>query len=282
MKFQKTILLTLFFVQFLTAQKALVFDKKYIDCEDKWVSFPMSKDSIYYYGFIYIDTQAGLTFHLKGDFKIDSKGDFIANIVDSKSFTKMRLQPNNTLIALIPENRFESLKVSKIPDWLDMYRKDENSAVRLFRKGFVYNEWNACKQALGFLEKAKKADPSCKGLTTELAFSYNCLGQYSEAIKELRESLKVNPEDAYTNKELIFAQTKIGNIDEAIVSFKNAVKICKDTTYHSENAYQVLEGYFFKKDIPNFEKWLAENHDLLNKYKRFSPIIDKMSIDIKK
>lgn len=58
----------------INAQNALKFDKSNIQCEDKWVAYQMNKDSIYNFGFIYVDNQAGLTLNYEGDFKIDKKG----------------------------------------------------------------------------------------------------------------------------------------------------------------------------------------------------------------
>ena len=53
------------------AQTNLNFDKRFVECEDHWVTFNMNKDSSYTYGFIYIDEEAGLTFNREGNFKFD-------------------------------------------------------------------------------------------------------------------------------------------------------------------------------------------------------------------
>ena len=55
---------------------------------------------------------------------------------------KYRLQPNNNLVALIPESKLKELYVDKVPDWLKNYKHNENSIARLFRWGFLYNGWN--------------------------------------------------------------------------------------------------------------------------------------------
>jgi len=78
----------------LNAQKSLTFDKTNLQCEDKWIVYQMDKDSIYHYGFIYIDPQAGLTLHYEGGFKIDKKGTFYKVDTDKKkdvAFIKIRL-----------------------------------------------------------------------------------------------------------------------------------------------------------------------------------------------
>jgi len=52
-----------FFITFLSyGQSNLVFDKKIVQSEDKWVAFPADSTGPYNFGFIYIDADAGLTF----------------------------------------------------------------------------------------------------------------------------------------------------------------------------------------------------------------------------
>ena len=56
----------------INAQNNLIFNKRFIECEDKWVAFQMDKDTSHTYGFIYIDSEAGLTLNLEGSFKQQS------------------------------------------------------------------------------------------------------------------------------------------------------------------------------------------------------------------
>lgn len=85
----------------------LTFDKRFVESEDKWVAFMPGKDSAY--GFIYIDAQAGLTLDYEGDFKILSTGEFIQTKHDSTNI-KIRLKPNNFLVAFIPADKYKELK----------------------------------------------------------------------------------------------------------------------------------------------------------------------------
>ena len=158
----------------LSAQNILKFDKRNVQCEDKWVSYQMNKDSIYSFGFIYIDSQAGLTLNYEGDFKINETGNF--ERIESKEkravgFMKVRLQPNRVAIAEIPEEKFKELKIEKVPNWLLNYKTSENSIENLFRKDYLYNGYQEIEKALVYLEKAEKINPTSKGLQTELAFS---------------------------------------------------------------------------------------------------------------
>lgn len=239
------------------AQTSLKFDKRFVECEDRWVAFQMNEDSTYNFGFIYIDSQAGLTLNHEGHFRITDNGIFIPQKRDSTSI-KVRLNPNNVLVALIPENKNDELKIQSEPDWLKYYKTDTASVERLYRWGFMYNGWNECSKALTFLEKAQKINPKFKGLEVELAYSYNCLNQYDKSIEILQEALESNPVDAYVNKEFIYAQIKMGQLDKAAESCKNAIKLCPDKTYNGENCYNLLHNYYLNGDKENFKKWLKE------------------------
>ena len=58
----------------------LKFETNFYDAVNKWVVLPKkSTDSIYTYGFIYIDISAGITFQLGGSFYIDKNKKYIGN-----------------------------------------------------------------------------------------------------------------------------------------------------------------------------------------------------------
>jgi hypothetical protein len=97
------------------AQVNLNFDKRSVECEDEWVAFQMNKDSSYNYGFIYIDTQAGLTLNSEGTFKTKQDGSFEIKKI-SETNIKVRLEPNNVKVAIIPENLYKNLQIEEIPE----------------------------------------------------------------------------------------------------------------------------------------------------------------------
>ena len=260
----------------------LKFEKRFVQSEDKWVAFPADSTSSYPLGFIYIDSQAGLTLDYKGSFRIDSNGNFTLDNNQANRSIKYRLEPNSTLVAFIPESKFVELGIEKTPDWLDIYKQDEGTVQRLYNWGYRYNGWGECEKALEFLEKANTIDPEYKGLRVEMAYSYNCLKRYKDAISVLQKALKSNPTDAYNNKELIYAEAKSGQVEQAKKSCRNAFKICKEETYHAENAYNVLQMYYFNKDVGNFDKWLAEANEWFVKDNKFSSYIEKMKSELKK
>jgi tetratricopeptide (TPR) repeat protein len=260
----------------LNAQTTLSFNKRFVQSEDKWVAFTPDKDSAYTYGFIYIDAQAGLTLNYEGTFKVLPSGEFVPKKLDSTNM-KVRLQPNNVLVAFIPDNKFQELKISPIPDWLKYYKTDTSSIERLYRWGYMYNGWNECAKALTYLEKAEKINPKFKGLAVELSFSYNCLKQYDKAELILEEEIKTNSADAYVNKEYIYTLTKNDKIDKAANHFQTSLKKLKDNQYNAENCYNILQYYYTQKDKINFNKW----YDILQKQPNENKMITKYADNMK-
>ncbi|WP_188051458.1 lipopolysaccharide assembly protein LapB [Flavobacterium sp. GP15] len=254
------ILFTFFSIN-LTAQNILKFDKKNTECEDKWISYQIDKDSTYVFGFIYIDSEAGLTLNYEGKFKIDNNGKF--NRIESETknevgFIKVRLEPSKTAIAEIPQSKFKELNIDKTPSWLKSYKTDENSVNRLFRWGYMYNGWNECEKALTFLEKAEKIDSKFKGLQTELAFSYNALGKFDKAEISLKKSIAENPKECYTYKELAYTYTKLVNFEKVVETYTTMTKICTEQNFIQETAYNLAYEYFKIKDKTKFKTWKTE------------------------
>jgi len=254
----------------LSAQSNLNFSKRFVESEDQWVALPKNDDDSYGYGFIYIDEDAGLTLNYEGVFTITKDGEFVPTKIDRS--IKARLEPNDVLVAFIPEDKFNELKIDAVPDWLKYYKEDENSIERLYKWGFIYNGWNECAKALTFLEKAEKINPKYPQLAVELAFSYNCLKQYNKAESILEKEIKSNSKDAYVSKEYIYTLTKSNNIDKAIKQYKAAAKTIEDKQYDTENCYNILQYFYFNKDKENFNIWHKElskleiNNDMIKQY----------------
>ena len=265
---------------FLSAQENLTFNKKFNHCENKWVALPPDTSGSHAYGFVYIDPTAGLTLDLEGSFTIDIQGKYHYKKREPKGSVKYRLdRRNNVFVAIIPEIKFIELNVRTAPDWLSAYKQDENSTNYLYIRGYTANAWGDCNTALAFLEKAYQKEPDFRRLRPELAYSYNCLGQFQNAIKILKEAASNEPLNAYINKELIYAQVKSGLLNTAIETYKSFVERNAPKNYDNENAFNILNGFYLKKDLKNFEKWLAET-DMKND-KRFTDAIEKMKTQLK-
>jgi tetratricopeptide (TPR) repeat protein len=263
------------------AQTNLTFDKRFVECEDKWVAFSMNKDSSYAFGFIYIDPQAGLTLNREGDFKLNEHK--ILKVEKLKNTNiKVRLQANNVQVAIIPASMFKELQIEEYPDWLKVYKTDTISAKHFYDWGFMYNGWNECEKGLGFLERAKKLDANYKGLNVELAFSYNCLGQFDKAEKILVADVIANPSDAYVNKEYIYTLTKCKKIDLACSQFLKSKAVLKDDQYNAENCYNILQFYYRLNDKDNFKKWYEELGKCQITNKMIRTYADNMKAQIEK
>ncbi len=241
----------------LNAQVSLQFDKRFIDCEDKWVILSMKEDSTHIYGFVYLDEEAGLTFNREGNFKYNP--DKTIKIEKQTNYSvKIRIEPTNVKVAVIPEAMYKDLEIEKTPDWLKFYKSDTVSVKRLYRLGYTHNAWNECEKALTFLTKAKEKNPTFNGLNVELAFSYNCLKKYDQAEEILTEEILINPTDAYVNKEYIYTLAKNKKIEKATQQFKSSIRTLKDDTYNAENCYNILQYFYYEKDKKNFQIWYKE------------------------
>lgn len=259
------------------AQTNLTFNKRFVECEDKWVAFSMNKDSSYTFGFIYIDAQAGLTLNREGNFKFNPDKTVKVEKLKEASI-KVRLQPNNVKVAVIPTTMFKDLEIEEYPNWLKFYKTDTISAKHFYDWGFMYNGWGECEKALTFLERAKKLHSNYKGLIVELAFSYNCLQQFDKSEKLLESEIKKNPSDAYVNKEYIYTLVNNKKIDIACSQFLSLSTTIKDIQYNAENCFNILGYYYKAKDKGNFNKWYIE----LDKWQITNKLIRTYADNMKK
>lgn len=277
----KNILFAFFLLISIKSSAQLTFDKKILDCENKWVAFPEEYGGLYKYGFIYVDSQTGLTFEYRGNLKIDSNGKIKAFPNEENSVIKMPINPSKMLIALIPEANFEQLKISKNPASLSFNKLKEGSIEQLYSWGSIYNAWGEYQKGMELLEKASKINSEYKGLDVQLAYSYNRLTQFKKAIELLKKALAVNPTDAFLNKEYIFALVNNQQLEAAIDRYKNSLEVCPDKTYIAESAFYILQGYFYKIDKKNFDKWLAQTEIVMSSNEQIKKIVEQMKIDMK-
>ena len=276
-----TLLLSLFTLLALkiNAQNDLIFNKRFIECEDKWVAFYMNEDSSHTYGFIYIDTQAGLTLNLEGDFKYQPDSSLLVE-KNKETNIKVRLENNNVKVAIIPEAMFNDLQIDSIPAWLKFYKTDVDSINRLYKWGFMYNGWGLCEKALEYLLKAKRIDSEYEGLLVEIAYSYNCLKKYDLSAAVLEEALRMKPTDAYTNKEYIYTLTQQKNIQKAIEQYEKSVELGIDDKYNAENCFNILGQFYYKKDVKNFNKWVKKLKKWPNSNKQIDAYIKMMKKEL--
>lgn len=269
------VLLTCVAPLLLHGQVKLKFDKRFAECEDRWVSFRMNEDSTYDFGFIYIDPEAGFTFHREGHFSIiDQK---ISKVQKPKDYNiKVRLEPNDTRVALIPQTMFTDLQLSPFPDWMKYYKTDTSSAKHFYNWGYKYNEWNECEKALVFLLRAKDIEPDLTDLNTELAFTYNCLKKYDQAEAILEKEVMLHP-TPYCVKEYIYTCIQSKHIEKAIAKYESSLKPGKSDPYRAENCFNILGHYFKLNDRKNFDVWYTK----LSECSHDQPAIAKLALQLK-
>jgi len=242
------------------AQADLVFNKRLVECEDKWVAFRPDSNGSYSFGFIYIDQSAGLTLEHTGKFKVNESGSFLPSLfIDSlhASF-KVRLQNNNVKVAVIPDARFAELKIEAIPGWLHIYKNYSDTAMRLQRWGYMYNDWGMSEKALEYLEPGYNKYPDYKGMAVELAFAYNALNKFEQAIPVLNKAVEFTPNDWYLYKELSYALLQTERIEEGGKAAMKGIGYATQDAMKAEMAYNIAYKYYKKTDKENFSRWAAE------------------------
>lgn len=258
----------------IKAQTSLTFNKRLIECENKWVAFQMDKkDSSYSYGFIYIDETAGPTLDYDGTFKIVN-GQFIPNKVDHESMSfKSRLEPSNVNVAIIPNAKFVDLQIPEYPEWLKAYQKDTATIKGLYKWGYWYNVWDECDKALTYLERAQKLDSNYNGLAFELAYAYNALKQYDKAISIAQNADIRGTADCNLYKELAYAQTKLELLEKAGETYEKMITACAigSEWVKRETSYNLAYHYYNQKNKVKFiywaneaKKWLKEGSSQMN------------------
>lgn len=240
----------------ITGVDKLSFNKKYFECEDKWVVFPKEdKDSTYTFGFIYLDEQAGFTFNLESEFKITEEGEFIGYPKDTTSSFKYRLEPNTNLVSILSEDILIELNLTKEPDWLHFYKTNEGTTKSLVSRGYHYNHVGVSNIAIQNLEKAYEIDPKFDGLEFELSYAYNATEQYDKSVLVLKEAIKTNPDNYFFYRELGYAQVRLNEISAAEKTYKEGIKMSDDKYQKSEMAINMTQAFFKIKDKKKFKKW---------------------------
>ena len=259
------------------AQTDLKFEKRLVDCEDKWIAVKI--DSVnYYYGFVYLDNSAGMTFSLEGIFVIDESQKFISRKNKRKI---VRLLPNKVMTAIIAPQRYQELGVPDQPEWLKKFRTDDENADRLFRLGSTYNMWGDHVKALKFLKQARSKDRKYPGLDREFFWAYNGKKQEVLANLYLGEALADVSEERQTNcelyKSLIFKQTNANELKQAEEMYYYAIKECTDETAKADMAYNIAFQYYklmnktkLKQWQDEVIRWIVPNGTYIEKVERMS------------
>ena len=256
------------------AQPVLKFDKRFVESEDKWVALRGKPGESYSYGFVYLDSQAGFTMQAGGSFTIDAQGKYITSPLEHN--VKVRLQPSQVKVALIPPDKLNELKVEPVPDWLKFYKSDTTSAAHFYRWGFTYNVWDYPAGAIKFLKKGYQIDPKYKNMGLELGYTYNAVAQYEKAAEVLRTAESYSADKCYFYKELAYAQMHNSQLSDAARTAKEGISKCSNKAIQGEMAYNIAYQYHLLKDQANFELWAKETEKWAVKGDILTVNLDKM------
>lgn len=234
----------------------LKFETIYYDAIYKWVAFPKAQiDTTYTFGFIYLDQQAGFTFHEEGTFYMDKSNKLIGTKNNPNSMIKVRLDNRTKNVAVLTDAQIRELNVLKVPDWLKVYKGSEDDVETLTQTGNHLNAVGGSKKALDYLVKAYKKSPHHKGLEFELGFAYNAIGQYEKAIEVLNLATTKDPKNALLYKEFGYAYLNLHKLTEAEAIYKRGVEISTNKELSSEMAINMANFYFIQKSKTKFEEW---------------------------
>ncbi|WP_231426648.1 MULTISPECIES: hypothetical protein [Pedobacter] len=270
----------LFFSLNVKAQIDLKFDKLFLDCEDKWVAVPIDSTQ-YYYGYVYLDNSAGLTFYLDGAFSINSASNYVKMKVKK---IKVRIAPNKLLAAEIPADRFKELGITPTPEWLKLYKTDDQNVDRLFRLGQTYNKWGDAAKALKYLKQTKSKDKKYPGLDREFYYAYN--GKKRELIASfyLGEALADVSEARQTNcelyKSLVFKQTNANELKQAEDMYYYAIKECTDETAKADMAYNIAFKYYKLMNKDKLKHWQNEVFRWIVPNDSYAERVEKMTASL--
>lgn len=258
----------------------LNFDTKFFNAIDKNVVFPKNKkDSTYAYGYIYIDQSAGLTFRYYGTFKLN-EGTF--NSIERKSENSMmiyRLGRNTSNVYILNESQIQTLELSNTPEWLEIYKSNEDTAEYMKDIGNSLNAVGGSQTALKYLEKAYTLEPHLDGLEFELAFAYNALKQFDKAVPVLENAIKNDSTNYLFYKELGYSYKFLGQVDKAEKTYKKGIKISSNDNIKSEMALNMTHTFFELKNREKFDEWSQLTRQYSKPGSQFSKYIDMFEND---
>lgn len=263
------------------AQAPITGNKRFSECINHWVALPgRSPGEPFQFGFIYVDEQAGFTYHLAGSFKIQGDGKLERlpeETFDKKATFKLRLERNG-IAAALTEEQVKQLGLPAKPDWLKYYDDGSNSLHHRHRLGFWLNHMGDPTAALSYLESAYKEAPTTGGLPFELSFAYNALGQFDRAIPVLLEAVTRSPKDIFLGSELAYSYLSAGRLKEAVEHYLHFISICPDENERkAEMAMNLSQAYGklgnqedSNKWLENAKKWAKEGSTVANYFKQRS------------
>lgn len=264
-----------------TTQKKLSYDRPVTSCEEQWIVCPQGADSAYQFGFVF-DQGNGLTFRLEGAFEIDKNGDYVL-LPKKKVNQHANLGGSSDLVALIPANKYNQLKIGIFPSWYDIQSKKGENVFKLYTEGYVANARGEYDKALIQLHKAYLLNPDYKNLRYQFAVALNAKELYAKADTVLRQAMRTDRKSYKLYEELSFAQLQQRKVKQAVRTAKKGISLCKLNPPRAKMAIRLCIHFYHKKDKENFKIWMKESrkytvdgsmqalqiHDMLKKSKKW-------------
>lgn len=256
----------------------LVFNKSIFDCENNWVAFPKkTTDSVYAYGFIYLDATAGFTFQLESFFSIGNDGKLSGKPKNMTGTAKYRLDQNTSKVSLLTTQRQAELGLAAQPTWLSNYAHEEpTTPADLTRRGRQFNHVGAFARAFQDLTKAYQLDPHFNGLEFELAYNYNATKAYQKAVDVLTSAIKNNDKNFWFYRELGYSYMNLKKIDDAEQTYEKGFAIATDKVQQAEMAYNMAYTFFEQKNKSKFEYWSNKTKSVADAESQFIKNIKAM------
>jgi len=254
------------------AQNRLKFEKRFIDCENKWIAMPLDDGTKYAFGYVYLDNSAGLTFKLKGSFTIENN----VYLPKDSPEVKSRIEPTEIKVSLIPSKRFAELKVEESPKELEYIGKS-NSRDRYLKKAQTYRKWKMHKLADRYETLASDNSytyPSYDGFK----FISENTEQYNETTT--RKVFAGNYTDSY--KQEIFWLAKANKMRDAQLTYIDAIRYCEDEAAKADMAYNIAYQYYIMSEVKKFNIWSNEVKRWIVKDNNYVVKIEKMQAMLKK
>lgn len=251
----------------------LTFDKRFYETLDKWVAFP-SDDSVYHYGFIYLDQEAGFTYQRGGTFRINAEGEFASDPLDTLTNIKFRLEPEWKAVGILSEQRLKQLNLPLEPEWLAIYNAGAGTVAYLKNTGFHFNHVGACQLALEPLLEAYEREPHFEGLEFELGYAYNALEEFEKASIVLEKAIAHNSDNFYFYRELGYSYKNLNLIKKAEKTYVTGMKKSNNEYEKSEMAINMAQAYFHLNDRKKFDKWAELTRKYAEKGSTFLGYID--------
>lgn len=240
----------------------LLFDSTAVENENHWVAFPpKSPAEPYLFGFLYIDAQAGFTFHLGGNFRVESSGSLKLepNQFERQSVFKVRMQSNPRVARLSPA-QLRELDLPEQPGWLASYADKSTPEIHNLNWGRAYNHIGACQKALEFLEPAYRMIPDDERVLFELSFAYNALGRASDALPVLAKAIERRPNVFFLRREYAYALLVSAKWTEAVTQYRECLKLCPATDQNEKAEVAMNLGQALARTGAQSEadEWLAK------------------------